>query len=436
MGARHRSRSTRSRSWHRGTLWGLRTRPAWARSGVRRLTCCLVMVAFGVLLVPAIALSATSAQIFPSFAGGKPGGDTAIHFRFAVTESAGGMPAAPVRVIIHLPGGTRLGLARLPQADLCNYSTLIAASFGPPACPKASRAGAVGSARLEAVVGGKPAIVQAPVYPFAIELHGGKRALALYLKGPPPFPTEVISLLPTKGELVMSLGAGEISPGDRSAIIGLSVTLGGSANVTMPGSCPTGGFVWRADFSYWGGPSSTALARSPCPSAAARASAQPTHAPVVSTVAHAASAPKSQLECEHKYGLGTSWRRCFSEPPGSSCNHPLELQKAGSTNRGDDRDLHASVSLEAQGEEGIQSWSWKTARSVAPCPHGVILQVARFSQNEHCGRTHGEEVCSHEYDAKTIYEPSATRRGSFEYTIRPGWTDYLIVRGYYVHPPQ
>jgi hypothetical protein len=227
MGARHRSRNARSRTSgtrpRRGVHRGLRARPAWARPGLRRMVCRLVAVVLGVLLLPAIALSATSAQIFPSFAGGKP-------------------------------------------------------------------------------------------------------------------------------------------------------------------------------------------------------------------IAHAASAPKSQLECEQKYGLGTGWRRCFSEPPGSSCNHPLELQKAVSTNRGDDRDLHASVSLEAQGEEGIQSWSWKTARSVAPCPHGVILKVARFSQSEHCGRVHGEEVCSHEYDAKTIDEPSTTHHGSFEYTIRPGWTDYLIVRGYYTHP--
>jgi hypothetical protein len=433
MGACHRSRRARSRTnrarpW--GVHWGLRARPAWARPCARRLAFCLV--ALGVLLLPAIALSATSAQIFASFAGGKLGGDTAIHFRFAVTESAGGMPAAPVRAIIHLPKGTRLGLARLPQADLCSYDTLVAASFGPSACPKGSHAGPVGSAQLEAIVSGKPTIVKAPVYPFTIELHGGSRALALYLKGPTPFPTEVISLLPEKGDLVMSLGAGEISPGDRSAIIGLSVTLGGSAGITMPASCPTGGFAWRADFSYFEGPGSTALARSPCPSTAAKASSQPTHAPAASTVAHIASAPKSQLECEQKYGLGTSWHRCFSEPPGSSCNHPLELQKAGSTNRGDDRDLHASVSLEAQGEEGIQSWSWKTANSVALCPHGVILKVARFSQSKHCGRVHGEEVCSHEYDTKTIYEPSASRRGSFEYTIRPGWTDYLIVRGYYI----
>jgi hypothetical protein len=66
-------------------------------------------------------------------------------------------------------------------------------------------------------------------------------------------------------------------------------------------------------------------------------------------VAHTSHAPKSQLECEQKYGLGTGWRKCFSEPPGSSCNHPLELQKAGDTNRGDDRDLKASFQLGSRG---------------------------------------------------------------------------------------
>ena len=152
---------------------GTRQYRSRADSRARRILGCLTAAALGTLLVPTLALSATTAQIVPSFAGGKPGMASAISFQFTVTESAGGIPQAPVRATIHLPKGTGLGLARLPKADLCSYDTLT--TVGRSACPKGSHAGSVGSARLEAVVGGHPTIVKAPIYPFVIGLHGANR---------------------------------------------------------------------------------------------------------------------------------------------------------------------------------------------------------------------------------------------------------------------
>lgn len=89
-----------------------------------------------------------------------------------------------------------------------------------------------------------------------------------------------------------------------------------------------------------------------------------------------ASAPKSQLECEQQYGAGTSWHRCFSEPPGSSCKHPLELQKAAETVRGDHTHLTARYDVGGgNGRSGGEEYYWwepVNLKNVAICPHGAI----------------------------------------------------------------
>jgi hypothetical protein len=255
----------------RGRWWGIRSNPSWARLRPRRPFCCLVGVMVGLLLLPGTALSATTAHIFPSFTGGKLGAPSSVRFRYAITEPESGVPQAPLQALIHLPKGTGFNLAGPSKHELCGYSILtIGASAGPSACPKGSRAGPTGSAQFEAVIAGKPTIVKAPLYPFIGELHGGSRALLLYIEGPAPFPSsEVVSVAPYKGELDMSLGNDEINaatmPGVRSAIIGLSVTLGGNTKITMPTSCPKNGFLWRTVFSYSENPETPALATSRCP---------------------------------------------------------------------------------------------------------------------------------------------------------------------------
>jgi hypothetical protein len=419
----------------------LRARPAPRLAQL--IACCLAGVALCLFLLPAVALSATTAQIFPSFAGGKPGTRTAIRFRFAVTDSAGGIPQAPVRAIVHLPNGTGLGLARLPKADLCSSDILQAANYGPPACPKGSHAGPVGSAHLEAIVGGQPTIVRARLYPVVVGLHGGGRALAMLLESPAPFPSYVISLVPNKNELMMSLESIEVSPGQRSAIIDLSMALGESAGITMPARCPTGGFKWRTDFSYWEGPDTTALATSPCPGKGTRASTQPSPRMTTSQVAQAAQAPKTAFQCEKRFHGSQARSRCFNQLPGANCAHPLEAQTAGPTHRGDTRDLTVTDNEEPEGENVWQFWSWKPKNknvAICPYPNGVVYRVSLLWDRTHCQRIHGEEICSSEYDTKTMREHTTRFSGEFKYHLthvagapRKGF--YLAVKGYYIHPP-
>lgn len=152
-----------------------------------------------------------------------------------------------------------------------------------------------------------------------------------------------------------------------------------------------------------------------------------------------ASAPKSQLECEHKYGMGTSWRRCFSEPPGSSCKHPLELQKASETVRGDHTHLTARFDVGADGLDANDYYYWwepVNPKNVAICPHGVIYVVSVLSEEGVCETIHGEKYCTNELDIKRIVEPTTSSGGSLKYVLPVGDSAYLIVRGYYIHPPQ
>ena len=439
MGARQSRRRVNSRASRvrprPGIHQVLRARPTRVRHFIQLIASCLASLALGLLLLPGLALSATTTQIFPSFTGGKLGRGTTIHFRFAVTESSGGIPQAPIRAVIHLPKGTGLGFTRLPKADLCSYDTLIAVGYGASACPKGSHAGPVGSARLEAIVGGRPTIVKARLYPVTVGLHGGGRALALLLESPAPFPTDVLSLMPYKNGLMMSLEAIEVSPGERSAIIDLSITLGGSAGITMPARCPKGGFRWRTDFSYWEGPDTTALATSPCPGKGTRASTQSSPRTTTSQVAQAAQAPRTPFQCEKKFHSSQARSRCFSQLPGASCAHPLEAQKAGNTTRGEHRYFKLTFSEEAEGESAWLFYSWKPKNpnvAICPYPNGVVFKVSVLYVTLPNGETR-----TREHDIKTIHEHTTARGGEFKYHLisPPVKSYFLVVKGYYIHPP-
>ena len=430
VGSQRTAYSARRR---RSMRWGIRSNPAWRRSLTRRRLCCLVVVALGMLLLPATALSATTAQIFPSFTGGKSGAASSLRFRYAITEPAGGVAQAPTQAVIHLPKGTGLNLAEPSKHELCSYAILIVgASAGPSACPKGSHAGPTGSAQFEAVITGKPTIVKAPVYPFIAELNGGTRALMLYIEGPPPFPSaEVVTVVPSKGGLVMSLGNDEISPalypGVRSAIIGLSMTIGQNAKITPPKSCPGGGYAWSTDFSLIEGPDVTARATSACPAKGTAKSARPP--------AHAASAPTTQFQCEKLFHTSQGRAACFNRLPGSSCAHPLEVQKTDPNYRGDTKDFKLSLYMEPGDEEARAIYEYHPKPNVAICPYpmGAVFKVSLIYRE----LPNGWSEPVPEYNTKNIPEPTTRHGGGFEYIVtnHPVTSWYLVIKGYYVRPP-
>jgi hypothetical protein len=179
----------------------------------------------------------------------------------------------------------------------------------------------------------------------------------------------------------------------------------------------------------------TARLRNPTQSsAAARVSVitDPTHHIASPRLAQTASAPKTQFQCEKKFKQASARSQCFNQLPGASCSHPLEAEKADSTSRGASRYFKITF----HGEEDEVSYSYAPRKNVAICPHGAIFKVSRILTREHCERTpQGQEECSDEYDTKNIPEPTTRSGGEFTEQVTPELDGYLLVKGYYIHPP-
>ncbi len=148
--------------------------------------------------------------------------------------------------------------------------------------------------------------------------------------------------------------------------------------------------------------------------------------------------PKSRLECEHQHEQGVSWRKCFSEPPGSSCAHPLEVWRSGNTTLGDGRYFTVRYSEEPNTPTSFQTYSWRTKPGVAICPHGVFYHVARYLRENRCTQIHGDKYCTGEADNKIIPAESGRHGGTFYYELpnEPPMSFTLVIRGYFVHPHQ
>jgi hypothetical protein len=148
--------------------------------------------------------------------------------------------------------------------------------------------------------------------------------------------------------------------------------------------------------------------------------------------------PKSQLECEQTWGLGTGWHRCFSQRPGSNCTHPLEVQKTYPNFRGDTKDFTVTLEDEHDGEGALLSYSYAPKKGIAICPHGAVFKVSLLAEEGRCERIRGHKFCSNEYDTKNIFEPTRRDGGQFMYVMptQPVRSWYLAVRGYYIHPPR
>lgn len=314
----------------RGPHRGLRARSFGSRWTARRLLGCLCLWGLGALLLPALALSIVTTRIDPAFVGGSLGAGTTLrlHVRMALSPEPEKLDA-----IIHLPKGTGLNLTGLTRPDVCGYPTLLQ---GLSACPKASHIGVGGTATLEAMVGGRPTTVTAPAYPVLVRVHGGTLVIALLITAPKPFNTSAADLVPDRdhhsgyasSDLLAEYSAPEVSPGVWATLTELSVTVGArlktargtSPLITMPRSCPRGGFAWRTDLPFERGPETTFATTTPCPpgSKAATASVQPT-----TTTAQNPTIPP---QCK-KYAAGSKGRvACIKRAtkPGSSCMHPVK----------------------------------------------------------------------------------------------------------------
>ncbi len=157
------------------------------------------------------------------------------------------------------------------------------------------------------------------------------------------------------------------------------------------------------------------------------------------------SQPKTAVQCEKRFHTSQGRAGCFSTLPGSSCAHPLVAEKANDTTRGEHRYFRLSFHGEPYGDGGAElHYSYAPAASnVAMCPYpiGAVYKDSLLYEDgeTHCDTSHrnGQAVyeCHSEYDTHSHPEPVGRHGGSFTFDLEPPRTGYLVIKGYFIHPP-
>jgi hypothetical protein len=155
------------------------------------------------------------------------------------------------------------------------------------------------------------------------------------------------------------------------------------------------------------------------------------------------SQPKTPFQCERRFHTSQGRARCFSTLPGSSCAHPLVAEKADYTTRGEHRYFRLGFRGDSY-EGGVDlNYSYAPASSnVAMCPYpiGAVYKDSLLDyERNRCQQVHRNgkvfEECSDEYDTHNHPEPVGRHGGSFTFDLKSPRTGYLVVKGYFIHPP-
>jgi len=236
--------------------------------------------------VPASAGATQTVTLHTSFSPNKLGASTTIGFGFQIASAGGGLPSPVTGLSLHLPVGidyvsTTLGLAICQPADLL--------ARGLSACPPNSRLG-FGSALVEVPFGTGAGHEIPEIQALMGPSHNGNIVVLFYANGQSPVSAQIIF----QGELISgseSLGGSlnaviplipSVTNGPPVSILETQATIGPShltyythrhgkkvafhpKGVSEPRSCPPGGFVFSADFTFLDGTSTVANSVVPCP---------------------------------------------------------------------------------------------------------------------------------------------------------------------------
>jgi len=237
-------------------------------------------VSLGTILALSTALAATahaetSVTIAPSLFPDKLGAKGALTVTMDYSGGEAGVPSPVSRAVLRLPAG--LGID-IPELRSCAVARLRAR--GPSGCPAQSEIGR-GHAMAEVHAGSQLLTESISLWLFLGPLRGFEPTLEILGQGYTPFDERVVftgtalTANPPYGEeLVMSIPAIPTLPLEPDASIAtMSLTIGTSNphrprdadTVTVPRSCPPGGFPFAAEFTYLDGAIGDALAKVPCP---------------------------------------------------------------------------------------------------------------------------------------------------------------------------
>jgi hypothetical protein len=245
----------------------------------RRTLTAAVGVALSALLMcaelSARAQAQTSATITASLSPDRLDAKGALTLTIHFTPGSSEVPSAARRSVLMLPAG--LGL-NIPTLHSCSAARVRAR--GASGCPAQSKIGS-GHALVEGEAGSELVSESISVSVFLGPLHGFQPTFEVLGEGFTPLRERVVfagtvspATAPYGEELVISVPPIPTLPLEPDASLStLTLTVGTNTQpapreantVVMPGSCPTGGFPFAAEFTYADGSTGSALTTAPCP---------------------------------------------------------------------------------------------------------------------------------------------------------------------------
>jgi hypothetical protein len=244
----------------------------------------LTLLALGCL--PASAQAAETVSLHTSFTPDRRGASTTIEFGFQIASTTGGLPSPLTHVDLHMPRGmnyvsTTLGLA------ICKPEALIRS--GLKGCSPNSRLG-YGSAIVKVPFGTDAGQEIPEIQALMGPPHEGNIVVLFYANGLSPVYAQIVfsgELLPGEGPFGANLSTNipeikSVTNGPPVSIISVNSTIGPShltyykrvhgkqvgyhpQGVSIPLTCPRGGFPFYAEFTFLDGSKVPARSVVPCP---------------------------------------------------------------------------------------------------------------------------------------------------------------------------
>jgi hypothetical protein len=243
-------------------------------------------IAFLCLYLVATASATQSVKLDPSFSPYRLGAPSTIDLDLQIQAAPGQIPSALTEIEVRYPQNLGFALSGLGLA-VCSPAMLE--QTGVSGCPANSIMGH-GNATAELRFGPQLVTENASISIARAPDQEGHIALLLYVSGPSPVNTQILSpaqLLPTVppfgGRLNMQLPVIPSVPGAADiAIVSLNVTIGPQGliyyeraegatlaytpkGILLPKTCPHGGFPFAATFSFLDGSRPQARTTLPCP---------------------------------------------------------------------------------------------------------------------------------------------------------------------------
>ena len=236
--------------------------------------------------LPAYAQAAQTVSLHTSFTPNRLGASTTIGFGFTIASTEGGLPSPLTHVDLRMPKGmnyvsTTLGLS------ICKPEALI--KSGLKGCSPNSRLG-YGSAFVEVPFGTQSGQEIPEIQALMGPPHDGNIVVLFYANGLAPVYAQIVfagELLPGEGPFGGNLSTDipeikSVTNGPPVSIINVNSTIGPShltyykhvhgklvgyhpRGVSLPLTCPKGGFPFYAEFTFLDGSTVPAKSVVPCP---------------------------------------------------------------------------------------------------------------------------------------------------------------------------